>query len=250
MNKNKKRNLLVEIRYNGANYHGYQVQKNALTITEVIQDTVEDLLHVREPICGCSRTDSRVHANSYYFNMPTDLGIPPNKFVSIMNNALPDDICVLNCVEVANDFHARYNCKGKEYIYKIYNEELKDPFQAGLSLHHKLPIDERLLNEQSKALVGTHDFTSFCSLGHKQGISMVKTVEYVEVYREGSFVYLKIKADGFLYNMVRIIVGTLLNINDKKLSEGCIPEILAAKDRTAAGKTAPPQGLYLNKIFY
>lgn len=244
------RNLLVEIQYNGANYHGYQVQKNALTITEVIQDVIEDLLKVREAIVGCSRTDSKVHANSYFFNMKTELRIPPEKLMLIMNNALPDDIAVLSCREVPLDFHARYDCKGKEYIYKIYNVPMKDPFQCGLSLHHENHIDEEMLHNSAQAIVGTHDFTSFCSLNHKKGISMVKTVEYVKVYRENDFVYLKIKANGFLYNMVRIIVGTLLYINDGKLGADCIPEILEKKDRTAAGKTAPPQGLYLNYIEY
>ncbi|MEG2430002.1 MAG: tRNA pseudouridine(38-40) synthase TruA, partial [Oscillospiraceae bacterium] len=181
------RNLLVEIQFNGAMYHGYQVQKNALSITEVVQDTIEDLLHVREAIVGCSRTDSGVHANSYFFNMKTALKIPIKKFVSIMNNALPNDICVLSCCEVPQDFHARYDCVGKEYIYKIYNSERKNPFEARLSLHYKPHIDENLLNESAQQLVGTHDFTSFCSLGVKPGISMTKTVEYIKVYRENDF---------------------------------------------------------------
>lgn len=244
------RNLLVELRYNGARYHGYQIQKNAITITEVVQDAIQSLLHTREDIVGCSRTDSRVHANSYFFNMKTEFEIPTHKFMSIMNNALPCDICVLSCCEVPLDFHSRYDCKGKEYLYKIYNSEIKDPFQAELALLHKNPIDADSLNTAAQVLVGTHDFTSFCNLGFKPGSSMVRTVEYVNVYREGNFVYIKIKADGFLYNMVRIIVGTLLYVNDGKIKPESLIDIMEKKDRTAAGKTAQPQGLYLNLIEY
>lgn len=246
----KKRNLLVEICYNGSRYHGYQVQKNALAITEVLQDTIEDLLRVREPIIGCSRTDTGVHANSFFFNMPTDIPIPCDRFMTVMNRALPKDISVLSCREVEVDFHARYDCIGKEYLYKIYNAPRKDPFQYGLSLHHPVPIDAQLLHREAQAFVGTHNFTSFCSLGCKPGIPMERTISYVQVWREGDFVYLKIKADGFLYNMVRIIVGTLLNINDGKLPQGCIPSILEKRDRRFAGKTAGPEGLYLNHVEY
>lgn len=244
------RNLLVEIRYNGSKYHGYQVQKNAITITEVVQDTIEDLLGVREAIMGCSRTDSKVHANSYFFNMRTKLGIPCNKFVSIMNRALPDDILVLSCCEVPYEFHARYHCIAKEYIYKIYNTPEKDPFLSGLALHYKEPIDADLMNKAAQDLVGKHDFTSFCSLGHKPGIPMEKTVEYIEVVRNGDIVTLKIKADGFLYNMVRIIMGTLLYINEGKIPSDSLPSILEKRDRRAAGKTSEPYGLYLNAVFF
>lgn len=244
------RNLLVCIAYNGANYHGYQVQANAITITEVVQDVIQKLLKKREGIVGCSRTDTGVHANCYYFNMKTESNIPCYKFIEIMNNGLPNDIVVLDCKEVRLDFHARYECRGKEYIYKIWNSPNRDPFLSGLALHHLNPIDGELLNAQAQAFVGKHDFTSFCSLGHKKGISMVKTVEYFHVWREGDFVYMRVKADGFLYNMVRIMVGTLLYIGDDKLPRDSIADILAAKDRTAAGKTAPADGLYLNRIFY
>lgn len=244
------RNLLIEISYNGAAYHGYQVQKNAISITKVVQDVIEDLLHIRENIYGCSRTDSKVHANSYFFNMKTKLKIPIHKLVSIMNNALPDDIAVLSCKEVPLDFHARYDAVAKEYIYKIYNSQQKDPFQAGLSLQYKEKIDEVMLNDAAQTFLGTHDFTSFCSLRHKAGISMVRTVESISVYREGDFVYLKIKADGFLYNMVRIIVGTLLYVNEGKIQKDSLLSIIDNKDRTTAGKTAEPQGLYLNTVFY
>jgi len=244
------KNLLIEICYNGSKYHGYQVQINAITITEVLQDTLELVLKKRENIVGCSRTDSKVHANSYFFNMRTETKIPCDRFITVMNNALPDDIIILSCKEVDMDFHARYDCRGKEYIYKIWNNPLRNPFIYNTSLHHKIPIDAELLNKSAQVFVGTHDFTSFCSKGFKEGSSMVKTVEYIKVYRENDFVYMKIKANAFLYNMVRIIVGTLLYVSDGKFNFNELQDILESKDRTMAGKTAPPQGLYLNSIYY
>lgn len=244
------RNLLVEICYNGAAYHGYQVQANAITVTEIIQDTIELILKKREGIVGCSRTDSKVHANSYFFNMKTESKIPCDRFVIVLNNALPDDISVLGCKEVGLDFHARYECTAKEYIYKIWNAERKNPFLANLALHHANPINEKLLNRAAQIFVGEHDFTSFCTKGFKEGTCMIKNIHYINVYREDDFVYIKIKANAFLYNMVRIIVGTLLYLNDGKFVLDDLYRIIECKDRTKAGKTAPPQGLYLNAVYY
>ena len=244
------RNFLVEIAYNGARYHGYQVQKNALTITEVLQNAIEATLHKREPIVGCSRTDAGVHANSYFFNMKTELPIPMDKFVLVMNGKLPPDIVVLSCKEVPLDFHARYDCRGKEYIYRIYNCPVKDPFQSDFAMHYQRPIDEKKLDRLSQTLVGTHDFSAFCTIGRAKEGSMVRTVEYIHWYREGDVVSMKIRADGFLYNMVRIIVGTMIYINEGRIGEDRLPLILESKDRKLAGKTAPPQGLYLNHIDY
>ncbi len=243
------RNLLVEMRYNGAAYHGYQIQKNALTITEVVQDAIEAILHRREPIVGCSRTDTGVHANSYFFNMKTACGIPEEKFIMVMNRELPKDIAILSCKEVPLDFHSRYDCKGKEYIYKIFNTAEKDPFQADLVLQHGTYIDAEKLEKIAQVLVGRHDFTSFCSLGGKVE-SNIRTIDYIKIWRKGEYVYIKVKADGFLYHMVRIIVGTLLHINDGKIPPDGLGKILEKRDRNFAGKTAPPQGLYLNQIIY
>ncbi|MEG2429317.1 MAG: tRNA pseudouridine(38-40) synthase TruA [Oscillospiraceae bacterium] len=250
MATNGLRNLLVEISYNGANYHGYQVQKNAITITEVVQDAIQKVLKKREDIIGCSRTDSKVHANSYFFNMKTQCPIPIKKLIVILNNALPTDIVLLSCKEVPLEFHARHDCIGKEYIYKIYDSEKRIPFLSTLALHHPKSIDADMLNEVAQQIVGEHDFTSFCSLGFKKGSTMIKNVEYINVSRKEDFVFVKIKANAFLYNMVRIIVGTLLYVNDGKIEKDEIINIINAKDRTKAGKTAEPQGLYLNQVFY
>lgn len=244
------KNLLVEVSYRGTAYHGFQFQKNALSIAEVLQDKIEQVLRKREPIVGCSRTDAGVHANSCFFHMKTDVPFPTEKFPEVLNRVLPPDIVVLSCKEVPLDFHARYSCKGKEYWYRVWNHPVKDPFLSDLALFHKKPIDVELLNREALPLIGTHDFTSFCNPNHKEGMSTIRTVDRICLTREGDMVTMAIHADGFLYNMVRIIMGTLLEINDGMLPQNSVLSILEAKDRSRAGRTAPPHGLYLNRVDY
>lgn len=250
------RNLLVEMAFNGAPYHGFQVQENAFSVMECVQDVMEEVFGRRDGISGCSRTDTGVHANSYYFHVRTELNIPCDRFLRAMNHKLPSDIVLLSCREVPLEFHARYDSKGKEYIYRIHNARVKDPFLADFVLFCKTPIDEKKLDEAAQALVGTHDFSAFCSAGGKlgrkakPGATNVRTVRELHVTRQGSFVEVRIRADGFLYHMVRIIVGTLLSVNEGKIAAEELPEIIAGKDRRKAGRTVPPQGLYLNRVEY
>ena len=173
------KNLLVEVSYRGTAYHGFQFQKNALSIAEVLQDKIEQVLRKREPIVGCSRTDAGVHANSCFFHMKTDVPFPTEKFPEVLNRVLPPDIVVLSCKEVSLDFHARYSCKGKEYWYRIWNHPVKDPFLSDLALFYKKPIDVELLNREALPLIGTHDFTSFCNPNHKEGMSTIRTVDRI-----------------------------------------------------------------------
>ena len=166
-----------------------------------------------------------------------------------MNFFLPEDIAVFDSADVPLDFDARFNCKGKEYVYQIYNGSIRDPFFHRRALFYRIPLDEALLTREAMDLIGTHDFTSFRALGSNVQ-STVRTVREAYVERNGNLVSFHVQADGFLYNMVRIMVGTLLYISEGKLGQGSIPAILEAKDRTRAGKTAPPEGLYLNQVFY
>ena len=243
------KNYLVTIAYDGTDYHGWQVQPNGITVQQAVQDAIEKILGKRENITGCSRTDAGVHANEFCFNMRTQKDIIPFRFVGGMNAVLPDDIAVKNCQEVDADFHARYDCKGKEYVYKIWNSPSRNPFCEGRYLHYKKKIDASFLNEQAQQFVGKHDFSSFCAA--KSSVEdTVRTVEYFTVSASDEEVIFRVKADGFLYNMVRIMVGTLLEVSEGKIPPDTIGEIIESKSREKAGRTVPPYGLYLNKVFY
>lgn len=243
------RNLLLTISFDGSAYHGWQVQDNAETVQQTLQDGLEQILQKRDSIIGCSRTDAGVHANMYCCNLRTENGIPCSKLVSALNAVLPRDIAVLDCREVDYDFHARYDCKSKEYIYIIHNSQIKSPFLYKYSLHYKYHLDEKLLDRQAKAFIGTFDFAAFCASGSSVE-STVRTVMNASVERNGDTVIFRVEANGFLYNMVRIMVGTLIDISSGKLPQNSIKAIIASKNRFEAGHTAPAHGLYLNKIRY
>ena len=241
--------LLITIKYDGSAYHGWQVQSNAVTVQEVFQNAVEKVFGKRLDVKGCSRTDSGVHANMYCLSIDTDMNIENENVVLALNTFLPKDIAAVSCKEVDADFHPRYSCKSKEYVYKIYNGKIRNPFLEKYAFHYRYPIDVELLNSEAQAFVGTHDFSGFCSV--KSDVEdTVRTVKSISVYREDEMVYIKVEADGFLYNMVRIMVGTLLFINEGKIKNGELSAVIESKNRNKAGKTAQPQGLYLNKINY
>ncbi len=244
------RNLLITLAYDGANYHGWQIQENALTVQEVFQGALTKVTGGGEDIKACSRTDTGVHARQFAVSLKTESLIPPERLPSALNRYLPPDIAVKSCREVPLDFHARYSCLGKEYGYEIWNHPLRDPFLHGRALHYWYLIDEGLLNEAASHYIGAHDFTSFCTQDQREMGDMVRTVTTAKVERQGDKVIFTVAADGFLYNMVRIMVGTLLRVQQGKLSPSDIPGILEAKDRRAAGPTAPACGLYLNRVFY
>lgn len=243
------RNLLITIKYDGSAYHGWQVQKNALTVQEVFQNAVEKVFLSRLDVKGCSRTDTGVHANMYCVSLKTDMDITPYGVIMALNSNLPRDIAVVDCREVDDDFHPRYSCKSKEYIYKIYNGRIRNPFDADYALHYNRPIDAEYLNREAQAFVGEYDYSGFCS-ANSDVEDTVRDVKSFSVWREGDYVYFKVEADGFLYNMVRIMVGTLLFVNEGKIKEGELKDVILSKDRKRAGKTASPNGLYLNKINY
>ena len=243
------RRLLFEIAYRGTAYHGYQVQQNARTVAEVMQDAIEVVFKKREGITGCSRTDTGVHANQFYFHMDTQAGIPCEAAVIALNNSLPGDIAVKSCREVGPEFHARYSVKKKEYLYKIWDAPIRNPLLDGLVLHNRRRLDEALLNRCAQEFLGTHDFIGFYSAGGKMH-DTVRTIYDCGVVRDGDLVEFRVTGNGFLYNMVRIMVGTLLQADYGRLKEGDITEIVASKDRSRGGITAGPEGLYLNRVLY
>ncbi|MBO4445726.1 MAG: tRNA pseudouridine(38-40) synthase TruA [Clostridia bacterium] len=243
------RQILLKLKYIGTAYHGWQVQENAVSVQQTLQDAVEAIFGERLDVTGCSRTDAGVHANMYCCTIRTDSDIDCFRLMGALNAKLPDDISVFACEDVPEDFHPRYSATAKQYIYRINNAKAPDPFLEGRALHYKTPIDEVKLNKAAQAFVGTHDFTGFC--GAKSDIEdCTRTVYEASVTRDGDVVTFSVTGDGFLYNMVRIMVGTLLFVNEGKIDADDIPRIIENKDRKAAGKTAPACGLYLNKVFY
>ncbi len=235
--------------FDGRGFHGWQVQKNAVTVQQCVQDGVQRILGVRENIIGCSRTDSGVHANMFCCNIRTEKNIDLTSFRRSLNAVLPDSIAVTDITEVPYEFHARYNCKRKEYEYLLFNADYMNPFYVGRALYYPYSLDEKLINDNAKDFIGTHDFSAFCASGSSVE-DKVRSVFSASFEKNGELASFKICADGFLYNMVRIIVGTLLDINSGKLPSGSVPEIINSLDRSRAGFTADGCGLYLNKVIY
>lgn len=243
-------NYLLKIAYDGSRYHGWQIQENAVTVQEVFQKALLSVTGLSEDIKACSRTDTGVHAREFCISVKTESSIPPERLLAALNHYLPADMAVNECKAVSLDFHARYSCKGKEYTYEIWNHPIRNPFLEGRALHYWYPLDEALLDRAAKQYLGRHDFTSFCTLDSRERGDLTRTVMESKVERRGDLVVFTVAADGFLYNMVRIMVGTLLRVQQGKLTPEDLPGILAAKNRRAAGPTAPACGLYLNRVFY
>ncbi len=243
------RTVKMTIAYRGTRYHGFQRQPNAVTVQGELEKQLSRVLNGQTAVYGCSRTDTGVHANQFVLHFHTEREIRCKNLVRAMNGWLPPDISVLSAEDVHADFHARFDCKGKEYLYRIHNHESKNPFLTDLAFHYRRPMDIEKMRHAAQAVIGTHDFHSFCAQATEED-RCIRTIYDVSVEKQADTVEILVSGDGFLYNMVRIFVGTLLDINEGKLSPDAMPEILAAKDRLAAGRTAMAHGLYLNRVFY
>lgn len=250
--------LLLKIAFLGTGYCGYQVQNNGVTIQGTFNEVSLKLFGHDCDIVGCSRTDSGVHANEFFLCVSKKgengikCTIPLDRVPVAYNSLLPDDISVIEASFVPMDFHPRYDVKYKEYIYKIWNGTVKNPFLSDRAYNSPFFIDEKMIermNDYAQRFVGTKDFTSFMASGSKI-VDTVRTVKYAEVYKEGDYVVFKVAADGFLYNMVRIMVGTLLDNVRAMNPVSDINDIIMSKDRSRAGATAPAYGLYLNAVKY
>ena len=239
--------MLLTVRYIGTDYCGWQVQKNGVAVQEKVQDALEKVLGNRIGLTGCSRTDSGVHALAFCAHLDADF--KPELLPKALNFFLPMDITVTNCKAVAPDFHARYDAKGKTYRYKLLASQTRDPFFENRAWRWGHKLDFEFLNRCCTHFIGKYDFAAFCSAGSKVE-NTVRTVSECYAEREGDIVSIVITADGFLYNMVRIIVGTLMDIQSGKINEEDIIEIIKSKKRENAGVTAPARGLYLEKVHY
>ena len=239
----------LKIAYLGTAYCGWQVQKNGISVQQTVQEALAKLLGGRPALTGCSRTDSGVHANAFYCHFNGGENIPNKGLVAGLNTLLPGDIAVLDCFSVPPDFHARYSATGKNYIYKIFESPTPSPFLNGRALWLKNAVDLEKMNAACAGLVGTHNFKSFCAAGSSVQ-STVRTVSACFAERSNGLLTFSVTANGFLYNMVRIMVGTVLEAATGRLEPTQIKNILALENRAAAGKTAPACGLYLNRVFY
>ena len=241
--------LLLTLCYDGTRFHGWQVQPNGITVQETLQDAIERITGVRAPVTGCSRTDAGGHARKFCWTTVRPEKLTPEALCKALNAVLPSDVSVLSAVPVSEEFHPRYSARGKRYAYYIWNGVSRDPFRRAYALHLRTPLDEAQMHKTAQLFLGTHDFIAFCSAGGSVQ-DKVRTITRSEVQRQGDLIVYTVEADGFLYNMVRILVGTLLDVQSGRLTEKDVRRALAEGDRTAAGVTAPPQGLFLEDIWY
>lgn len=240
------------ISYDGTNYCGWQVQKNAPSIQQTLQDAVEKVFGKRYSLTGCSRTDSGVHARAFCCAVDTGVdivGIPSDKIPLALNHFIPDDIAVNSAEFVDADFHPRYDVVYKEYQYLIWNSPVRNVFLNNKAFNYPISLNTNVMDCAAKKLVGKFDFASFMASGSSVE-DTVREIKYFNVERDGEQVIITVAADGFLYNMVRILTGTLIDVSNGKINADDIPIIIERKERKFAGFTAPPQGLYLNKVIY
>lgn len=241
--------ILLTLSYNGTNYHGWQIQPNGITVQETIENSLLKIFGKKTGVNGCSRTDAGVHAKMFCCHLDCDDNIPLETFLRGLNSVLPNDIAVIDAKTVDCDFHARFDAKGKTYVYNILNSNKKDPFSEPFVWRIERKLDIEKMNEFCETIVGTHDFYGFSSSGRTVE-NTVRTVSECFVEKNDDLISLKITADGFLYNMVRIIVGTAIDVSDGRFSPNCAIEVFETKLREKAGVTAPPQGLFLEKVYY
>jgi len=242
-------NYLLTLSYVGSRYHGSQIQQNANTVQSVFQQALQTVLGYLPAIKCCSRTDSGVHAKAFCISFVTDFSQNCDKLVLALNANLPRDVRVLHAREVPLDFHARYSARGKRYEYHICNSRVMDPFLLERAHQFSPHLDEEALSRVAQLFLGTHDFSAFCS-GRSDVEDKCRTVTEASVRREGDMVIFSFAADGFLYNMVRIMTGALLQVARGKLTAEDITAYLNGRPRDNRLITAPACGLYLMEVFY
>lgn len=246
----KVRNIKLTIEYDGTGYHGWQIQKNAVTVQETIEKALSKLLGDQIGIIGCSRTDVGVHAYGQVAHFFTRLNIPGDKFSYAINNLLPEDIVISKSEEVSENFHSRYSSTGKKYRYLIYNAAHHSAIMRNKACHVRPELNLDDMQAAAQYFIGQHDFEAFQATGG-QVRSTIREIYNMDVYKnENGLISIDVSGNGFLYNMVRIMAGTLIYVGMGKIPANQIPEIIESRDRTKAGKTAPAQGLYLMEIYY
>ena len=243
------KNIKLTIEYDGSNYFGWQKQNNKETVQETIERAILAVTGEKINLTGSSRTDTGVHAKGMVANFKTNTSIPPNKIKFALNNKLPDDIVIINSEEVSEDFHSRYNSKGKTYCYTIINRKDRLALGRNYAYQFKWDLDIERMKSACKYFLGEHDFCAFMSSGSSVKTT-VRTINELYIENNKDEIKIFISANGFLYNMVRIIVGTLIMVGIGKISDKDIINIIESKDRTKAGACVPANGLTLEKVYY
>lgn len=245
----KERNLKIVLAYQGTAYHGFQWQENALSIQEVVEKGLSVLFAHPVKVAGSGRTDTGVHALGQVISFRTTGRIPTEKIAIASRGVFPDDIVLLSAEEVAADFHARCSATSKIYEYRIYHGKLPDPFRRHQAWHISRQLDLDAMREALRQVEGTHDFSAFQGAGGHQ-INTVKTIYEASIAQENDEYKFRFWGSGFLYHMVRNLVGTAVAVGDGKIKVDDMSAIIESRNRRKAGMTAPAQGLYLKEVFY
>ena len=242
--------ILLELTYNGCGFAGYQVQPGKVTVQSALQDAIVAVYGERYPVKGCSRTDAGVHALQYFATFDTEKSIPLDRLPFALNSVIDSRIAVLSARLVDDEFHVRHDVEYKEYEYLVLAKNIPDPFMNGRVWHFPKKLCDDALERMkiaAEAFVGRHDFSGFMSAGSDVA-DTVRCIKYLDITEENGLFRIRVAADGFLYNMVRIIVGTLIEAAAGKINAADMADIIASCDRSRAGMTAPPDGLYLRKV--
>ena len=243
------RNIALRLTYDGSNYHGWQVQKNEITVAETLEKALTKICEHPVKVVGCGRTDAGVHALRYCANFKTDCRIPVERIPLALNTRLPFDISATDAVEVPEDFNSILSCVKKEYIYKIHNSHIRDPFLTSRACFFPAPLDVNRMKIAAKFFEGTHDFRAVRSVGTETKTT-IRTIYWCEIENCDELITMSVCANGFLYNMVRAIMGTVVYAGLGKLEPDDIPSLLEKCDRRLTGPTMPPQGLYMSRVWY
>ena len=243
------RNLKLILQYDGSKYHGFQIQPTVITIAGELNRVLTQLTKAQVTVQGCSRTDAGVHAYRYCCNFYTEFPIPAERLPIVLNNMLPDDIKAISCEEVNFEFNSRFDTVSKTYRYVINTSDTPTVYTRNYEWQYNKTLDIELMKKAADFFVGEHDFKSFMTSGSDVS-STVREVFELNVEKHDDIIEIYIRADGYLYNMVRIITGTLVSVGEGRIKPDSIKDIIDAKNREKAGPTAPPQGLYLYQIEY
>ena len=243
------RHIRLIVQYDGTDYSGYQIQPQVPTVQADLQDALSCVLGHEVGVIAASRTDAGVHAVGQTVSLRTDRPIPVPRLIRAVNNALPPAISIADGDEVSDTFHARHDAVSKLYLYRILNREQPSPFIGRYAWHLQAPLDMALMTDASSHLIGSHDFSAFQASGAST-TDAVRNLQGLDCRREGDIIEIRALGDGFLYMMVRIIAGTLVEVGRGRIAPEAVRDIVACKDRSQAGPTAPPQGLSLVRVDY